>query len=275
MTTRIVIIVAGLLLAVGAVFAVWKMRARNPPAAGSNASATTQSAMDPQAMADLKNLLFADQSLEELLNMVEPTQTPPPNDPLSLFASSVTAARNNKPDEAKNDLKQALALPNTESRIQLWAWKGLRELGEPPPPDVADKVQGVVCELHNDDGVGTLAAYADGRARWLGGQGAAIVWETPGSDAEVSGHITKLLKAAERLVKSAALSETHRTPEPEVENFRVSILTYNGVRTVEVYGPSIEQSQPIGAVLDSSVNLLDVLTRKSAATESKEKPSPR
>jgi hypothetical protein len=99
------------------------------------------------------------------------------------------------------------------------------------------------------------------------------VWEVPGSDARISALITKLLKAAEPLVKAAPLSDTHRTPEPEIENFRVSILTYSGIRTVEVYGPSIEQNQPIAALLEASVNLLAELTRKSAETESK--PSPR
>jgi hypothetical protein len=223
----------------------------------------------------LKNLFFADQSLEELLSMVEATQTPPPNDPLALFGSSVAASRANKADEARKHLQQVLALPETESRIQLWAWKGLRKLGEQPPANVADKVQGVVCELHNEAGVGTLAAYADGRARWLGGQGAAVVWEVPGADAEIDAQIKTLLKTAEPLVKAAPLSDSHQTPEPNIEHFRVSILTYRGIRTVEVYGPSIEQGQPIAAVLVASVNLLDLLNQKSAEMESKQKPSPR
>ena len=270
MTTRIVTIAAGLALIIGALFSCAPDRA----SVGPNATATPQPSPGAADLAALKALFFADQSLEELLDMVEPTQTPPPNDPLTLFGSSLAASRANKTDEAKNHLKQALAVPDTETRIQLWAWKGLRMLGELPPPDVADKVQGVVCELHNEAGVGTLAAYADGRARWLGGKGAAIVWEVPGKDSEVSAHITKLLKAAEPLVKSAPLSDTHRTPEPEIDNFRVSILTHSGIRTVEVYGPSIERSQPIAAVLEASVNLLDLLTRKSAEMESKQQPSP-
>jgi len=273
MTTRILIIVGGLILAVGAVLVVLKMRGRSN-AGGAAGTATSQPGPGPEAMADLKDLLFADQSVEELLSMVQSTQTPGPNDPLYLFASSLTAARANKTDEARNQLQQALALPGAESRMQLWAWNGLRMLGEQPPPEVADKVQGVVCELHNEAGVGTLAAYTDGRAQWIGGQGALIVWDVPGSDAEISAHITRLLKAAEPLVKSAPLSDTHRIPEPEMENFRVSILTYSGIRTVEVYGPSMEESQPIAAVLDASVSLLNALIRKGE-TESKQKPSPR
>ena len=269
MTTRIVIITTGFLLVFGMSVSCSRDRSAGGP------GATPQSSPGAADLAALKALFFADQSLEELLDMVEPTQTPPPNDPLSLFKSSVAASRANKTDEAKNHLKQALALPDTESRIGLWAWKGLRKLGEQPPADVADQIQGVVCELHNEAGVGTLAAYADGRARWIGSGGNALVWEVPGSDAQINDLITKLLTAAEPLVDAAPVSETHRTPEPNVDHFRVSILTYRGIRTVEVYGPSIEQSQPIGEVLVASVNLLDALTRKSAEAESKQKPSPR
>jgi len=271
MTTRIVTIASALALVIGALSSC----ARDRTTAGPAATPTPGASPSAQELADLKALFFADQSLEELLNMVEPTQTPPPNDPLSLFGSSVAAARANKTDEAMDDLKKVLALPDTESRIQLWAWKGLRILGQQPPEDIADMIQGVVCEFHNEAGVGTLAAYADGRARWLSGQGAAIVWEVPGTDTRINTHIKNLLKAAEPLIKAASLSETHRTPEPEPEHFRVSILTYGGIRTVEVYGPSMEKSQPIAKVLVASLNLLeDLTTQKNAGTESKQKASP-
>jgi hypothetical protein len=240
-------------------------------AGGPQATPSPQASPGAEELADLKALLFADQSLEELLDMVEPTHTPPPNDPLTLFASSASSSRNNNAEDARKYLQQVLSQPDTETRIQLWAWKGLRKLGDRPPENVADKVQGVVCELHNEAGVGTLAAYADGRARWIGGQGAAIVWEVPGSDAGIEARIRKLLKAAEPLVKSAPLSDTHQKEEPKLDHFRVSILTYNGIRMVEVFGPEIERSQPIAQVLTSSVDLLDALSKKSEETKKEQK----
>ena len=271
MTTRILTIAAGLALVIGAVVSC----SRDRSAGGPNATASPESTLDPQTKADLKNLLFADQSLEEILSMYEPPQSPPPNDPYTLFASSLTASRNNNAAEARDHLKQILALPEHETRVQLWAWKALRTVGEQPPPDVGDKVQGVVCELHNEAGVGTLAAYTDGRARWFDGQGAVIMYELPGGDAQISSLITKIVKAAEPLAKGAPLSDKHQTTEPEMEHFRVSILTYNGIRIVDVYGPTIEESNPIAAVLDTSGKLVDALARKSAETESKQKASPR
>ena len=268
MTKRILTIAAGLVLVSGAFVSC----ARNRSASGPNATASPEPALDAKATADLKNLLYADQSLEELLDISEPPQSPPANDPYVLFASSVKASSNNKADEARDHLKQVLALPNPETRIQLWAWKALRKLGEQPPPDVADKVQGVVCELHNEAGVGTLAAYTDGRARWFGGQGNVILYELPGGDAEISSLISKILKNAEPLAKAAPLSDKHQTSDPEMEHFRVSILTYKGLHIVDVYGPSIDESQPIADVLDATGKLVDALARKSRETEKKQKP---
>ena len=271
MTTRILTIAAGLALVLGAFASCTRDQSANGP----EATASPGPSLDPQATADLKNLLFADQTLEELLSISEPPQTPPPNDPYVLFASSVKASRNNNADEARDHLKQVLALRDPETRIQLWAWKALRKLGEQPPPEVADNVQGVVCELHNEAGTGTLAAYMDGRARWFGGQGNVILYEQPGGDAEISSLITKLLKAAEPLAKAAPLSDKHQTSEPEMEHFRVSILTYKGIHIVDMYGPSIEDSHPIGTVLDATGELVDALARKSRETKSKQNPSPR
>jgi hypothetical protein len=271
MTIRILSIAAALAFLLGAFVSCTRDRS----AGGPNATASPEPTLDAKTTADLKNLLFADQTLEELLNMSEPLESPPPNDPYVLFASSAKASSNNNADEAQDHLKQILALPDPETRIQLWAWKALRKLGQQPPPEVADRVQGVVCELHNEAGVGTLAAYADGRARWFGGQGNVILYEQPGGDAEISGLIRKILKAAEPLAKAAPLSDKHQTSEPEMEHFRVTILTFKGLHVVDMYGPSIDESQPIADVLDATGQLVDALARKSRETENKQKPSPR
>jgi hypothetical protein len=232
-----------------------KPGANNAPAnAGPNASST--------ASGEFKALLFADQTLQQISETAKPTTAAGPNDPWALFASALAASRQGNTDQAKNDLKKILAIPNVESRVELWAWKALRELGERPPADIADQIQGVVCDLHNQQGVGTIAAYVDGRARWLGGQDKVIAWEAAGTDAQIDRHIYDLLKAAEPLVNGAPLSNEHKTPEPAAEHFRVSILTFGGIRTVEVFGPEIVEDHPVAPVLENSVKLLDALGKK-------------
>ncbi len=204
----------------------------------------------PSASTDFKSLFFADQSLQQLS---EP-----------LFASALAASRQGNTDQAKNELKKILDIPDGESRVQLWAWKALRDLGEKPPADIADQIQGVVCELHNDAGVGTIAAYVDGRARWQAGPDKMMVWDATGSDATIDRLIYDLIKASEPLVNGAPLSAVHKTPEPEAEHFRVSILTFAGIRTVEVFGPDIVENHPVAPVLVSSGKLVDALAKKSA-----------
>ena len=226
-----------------------------PANAGPGASASSSG--------EFKALFFADQTLQQISEMAKPTGPAGPNDPWSLFASALAASRQGNADQAKNDLKKILDIPDGESRVQLWAWRALRDLGETPPADIADQIQGVVCELHNQAGVGTIAAYVDGRARWHGGQDKMIVWDATGTDAAIDRNIYDLLKAAEPLVNGAPLSNEHKTPEPAAEHFRVSILTFGGIRTVEVFGPEIVEDHPVAPVLENSVKLLDALNKKS------------
>lgn len=227
-----------------------------------NAPANAGSTASPSASGDFKALFFADQSLQQVSEMAKPTGPAGPNDPWPLFAAALAASRQGNVDQAKNDLKKILDIPDGESRVQLWAWRALRDLGEKPPAEIADQIQGVVCELHNEAGVGTIAAYVDGRARWHGGPDKMTVWDAAGTDAAIDRQIYDLLKAAEPLVNGAPLSNDHKTPEPAAEHFRVSILTFGGIRTIEVYGPEIVEDHPVAPVLLNSVKLLDALGKK-------------
>jgi len=231
----------------------------NSKPGANNATAGASPNAGSAASGDFKALFFADQSLQQISEMAKPSG---PNDPWSLFASALDASRKGNTDQAKTDLKKILAIQDVESRVELWAWKALRELGEKPPANIADQIQGVVCELHNEAGVGTIAAYVDGRARWHGGQDKVIVWDAAGTDAEIDRNIYDLLKAAEPLVSGAPLSNEHKTPEPAADHFRVSILTFGGIRTVEVFGPDIVEDNPVAPVLENSVKLLDALSKK-------------
>ncbi|HVF68754.1 MAG TPA: hypothetical protein VM914_13875 [Pyrinomonadaceae bacterium] len=222
-----------------------------------------ESGLSPGGTAVLKDLLFADLTLEKLLAATDPNSPGAKEDPWRGFASAVEHTKRGKPEEAKKDLRRVLAMPEPETRIVLSAWTALRAMGERPPRDAADEVQGVVCELHNEAGIGTLAAYADGRARWLAGQGAGSIWEAPGSDKEVDDLIAALLKSVGPLVKRAPAVETRAPAEVEMEHFRVSVLTLGGIHVVDVYGPDIDgKERHLAPTLMASVRLLDALTER-------------
>jgi hypothetical protein len=295
MKVLILIAVVGLMLTVLAWFLIFK----SSPQTGVSVQPqpTPTPAADAAFYAYFKTLLFADQSLEELLKdsksneevLKHPPQTNNPslnelleylknqppelsaNNPLSLWASSLNASRQGRREEAKKYLKQVLTIPDTDSRVRLSTWKALRDLGELPSPKIAAEVQGVICELHNEDGVGTLAAYSDGRARWIGGQGAMTVWEAPGTDAELSSVIQEFLKSAEPLIQTAPATDKHKTPEPEMEHFRISILTYGGIHTVEAFGPEIIEGHRLAPMFVVSLKLLNTLQQKAREAEQYEK----
>ena len=273
MKTWVLLTSVGFLLAFLACHLFFKTNTSAQSSVGAQAKPPPRPAGSPTTFGDFKVLFFADQSLEEITQKVETTSPAPADDPSSLFASALAESHKGKVEEAKKDLKRVLTIPDGESRIRLWAWKALRELGERPPANVADEVHGVVCELHNEAGVGTIAAYSDGRARWLGGQGKVTVWEAPGSDAEISALIRKLLKSAEPLVKTTLASDKHKSSEPKLNYFRVSILTYGGIHIVEVFGPEIDEKHPIAPVFIGSVNLLDALSKRSDGADGR--PTPR
>jgi len=222
----------------------------------------TQS-LTPDASALLKSLLFSDESLEELLAHTDKSSTGLEADPWLGFSQAVSHKKDGKTEEAKKDLRRVLSMPDPETRVLLSAWTALRALGERPRPEDADVVQGVVFELHNEAGIGTVAAYRDGRARFFGGKGAASFWEAPHSDKEMDALIEKFLKQAEPFVKKAPAVEKHNSVAVPLDHIRVTVLTFGGLHITDVYGPAIEDERHFaGPILMTSVELLNILTDK-------------
>lgn len=222
-----------------------------------------QKGLPPETTAYMKDLLYSDRPLEKVLENVKPDRTGGDEDPWLHFERALAHSKQGKDEEARKELRRVLAMPDGETRVLLTAWTALRALGERPPPGEADKVRGVVCELLNEEGVGgTLAAYADGRARWFGSRGAGTFWEAPG-DKEIDTLINDLLKTVEPLVKKAPASERRMPAEIERAHFRVTVLTFGGLHAVDVYGPDIDgEARYIAPTLMASVSLLDALLKR-------------
>ena len=232
------------------------------PADNMNTDATRQG-LTPDASALLKSLLFSDESLEELLAHTDRSSAGSEADPWLGFSQAVSHKKGGKAEEAKKDLRRVLSMPDPETRSLLSAWTALRALGERPRPEEADVVQGVVFELHNEAGIGTVAAYRDGRARFFGGKGAASFWEAPHSDKGVDALIEKFLKQAEPFVKRAPAVERHNSVDVPLDHIRVTVLTFGGLHITDVYGPAIEDERHFaGPILMTSVELLNALTDK-------------
>ena len=197
---------------------------------------------------DYRDLLFVDQSLDELVNKYSPD---------NLFVQAFKNIRDDKSEEAKGTLKQILADPTAEVRTRILVWKALRQLGEPPPANISDEVHGVVLEVPVDNWIDTLAAYLDGRARYLNGKRGPIIWEAP-EDPRMRPLVIEVVKSARSLVANTPAVEKHLPPKQSV--IRVSILTYGGIHTLEAKDTDIlRKGHILAPVYDSGTKLFMAL----------------
>jgi hypothetical protein len=121
-------------------------------------------------------------------------------------------------------LRSILGLPNLETRIQLWVWSALRELGEQPNANSGKEILGVVIEVPMRGVYDTLAGYQDGSARYLNFSGKAIFRDKP--DASI-----KLL--CERLITSTIPESSRAVPRKDTvlpkSGTQVTLLTRSGM----------------------------------------------
>jgi len=198
-----------------------------------------------------KRMLFADQTLGELVALMAPREgvlhdarallvggdaagaeaalvammlaTPEEMSPWHriLLAASQLARGNREPGIRT---LRALTDTATESRVRLWGWRALRDLGV--VADAPDQVAGVVAEVHGEEGVDTLAAYADGSARHLLHTGEKLIWDKP--DDRLAGAIAAVVAAAQAAVPPGVLGG-----EPARGHVRHTLLTLGGPRSFE------------------------------------------
>lgn len=224
----------------------------SPQPVTQNVSQAAPSASPPN-LDDYKELLFVDQSLEELV-----TRRGLPTD---YFVKAYKHVKDGKPEEAKKSLRQLLADPAAEVREKLWAWRALRKLGEKLPPDISTEVVGVVLEVPVEDWLDTLAAYSDGRARYLNGKnGGMIIREVPDLTS-LDSLVSEVIKAAKPLVEKAPVFDKHQLPKSDV--VRVSILTYGGIHIIEAKESDITVNHPLAPVFGAGTRLFLALLEES------------
>jgi hypothetical protein len=153
----------------------------------------------------IRQMLFASQSLKQ---QVRRTHLNGPPGPLHTILDAAQLVDAGRKKEAIARLRGILDLPGLETRIQLWVWSALRELGEKPSPKLAFEILGAILEMPSGGGYDTLAAYGDGSARYLNFSGAAIFWDAP--DITIKGlcqaFIESTLPASSRAKPRSSLS---------------------------------------------------------------------
>jgi hypothetical protein len=171
--------------------------------------------------------------------------------PFQTFADAVELANLGKKEEAKSRLRSILGLPSLETRIQLWVWSALRELGERPDSKSGKEVLGVVVEMPMRGAYDTLAAYQDGSARYLNFSGKAIFWDQ--KDVAVKS-------LCQRLIESTIPESPRAVPRQDTllpkSGSRVTLLTRSGMYVIS--------EPPQSVVAAGSALMLELMQRVKA-----------
>jgi hypothetical protein len=192
--------------------------------------------------------LFASQPMNVVVQRLKLDGTP---GPFQTFADAAALAKSGKKGEAKSRLHSILGLPNLETRIQLWVWSALRELGERPDPKSGKEVLGVVVEMPMQGAYDTLAAYQDGSARYLNYSGAAIFWDE---------HDAAVRSLCQRLIDSTISESPRSLPRQDTmlpkSGSQVTLLTRSGMYVIS--------EPPQSVVAAGSALMLELMQRVKA-----------
>jgi hypothetical protein len=213
----------------------------------------------PEAIARLRDLVFADQDLDEVVKL-----QPPVDDPSSPWPRLASAARlrSEDPEAAAAELEQVLTLPALETRVQLWTWTALRGLGVAPDAASADVVQGLVVETPAGDGADTLAVFRDGTVRWFDHAGKAAFWDVhAAADREMADLVHAPIALTERIDVEERGALTHPRPARRPDAVRVSVLSFRGVRCREATPDALRKDERLSAVVTAG----GAIARKLAA----------
>jgi len=172
--------------------------------------------------------------------------------PWHRLALAVAQRRRGKDDAARRTLR-ALADSTKESRIRLWTWTALRGLGVEPDQAAGRRVDGVVVEVDSGSGVETLAAYADGTARYLLPNGRPFIWDAP--DGRLAAAIADVMTAATEL--APALAGGRLPAEPAAHMARMTVLRASGPRaTDETLDAAAASGTPAAKLFSAATALL-------------------
>lgn len=143
----------------------------------------------------------------------------------------------------------------SESRVRLLAGNALRAAGAAVK---ARELLGVVAEVGLDGGLDTLAAFGDGRARYINHTGKMVFWEAGGPPLQ---EIVDLLEASATVVSKIGPWDKARLPRPGNGEIRLTFLVSDGLYFGQGPMETLQQDPVGGPVVAAATRLLVKLTR--------------
>jgi hypothetical protein len=197
----------------------------------------------------IRQLLFASQSLREQVSRMRPDGR---SGPMQSIADAQRLVEEGRTNDAAACLRSVLDSPVLETRIQLWVWSALRELGEGPEGRSAYEVLGAVLEVPSGGSYDALAGYVDGSARYLNFSGKAILWDAPDPVVKrlCQALVDSTIPASSKAKPRASLSLPRR-------GIQVTMLTRSG--------PFVITAPPQAVVNAGSALMLELIRRSEQA----------
>lgn len=207
----------------------------------------------------IRQLLFASQSLRDQVRHMRPDGRTGSEQSI---ADAQRFVEEGKGPEAAARLRGVLDSPALETRMQLWVWAALRELGEAPKGRSAFEVLGAVLEMPSGGAYDTLAGYVDGSARYLNFSGKAIFWDAadPAVKRLCQALVDSTIPASARAKPRSSLSLPKRGTQ-------VTMLTRSG--------PFVITAPPQGVVSAGGALMLELIRRSEEKNKAAGEVDPR
>jgi hypothetical protein len=200
--------------------------ATSMPTSNNNASEPYDAALN-----EYLKLLCFDESLQAVARRLADVDT----DWANLLNDAYAQAQQGDSQEAIRALRMLADNADLEIGVRLWAWNGLRELGVTPTDSA---VYGYVIEVPIVDGaaawVDTLAAYDDGRVRYINGQvglSQPFIWEVVDTTQPINQQAIQTIELAQATLGVGRAIPEHLNTEPLEP--RITLLTFNGLSVIE------------------------------------------
>lgn len=145
-----------------------------------------------------------------------------------------------------------------ESRLRMLAYNRLREMGESVP---AKKLLGVVVEVGLEHGLDVIAAYPDGRARYINQVEKMSVFEA--APPQIAAKIPPLLAAAQQVVNQIGPWDKERLPPPHKGTIRLSFLVSDGLYFGQGPLEEFQRDAKAGPVIAATLALLNAIVEQA------------
>ena len=160
------------------------------------------------------------------------------------------------PNPDRQEVEKIAKNPHVESRGRLLAFNWLRQQNFQVP---SKKLLGVIVEVPQKGGLDVLAAYEDGRIRYIHQTGKlAVIEETPH---EISSKVKELLSASQVAVNRMGSSEKPRRSPPTAGKIRLTFLASDGLYFVEGPFARMQQDPVTRPIAQKASELLQLVVR--------------